>query len=86
MLFKLLALPVSGPLAGVQWIGGKIHETALRTLNDPSEIKRQLAALEAKLEAGEMAEAEFEALEEELLNRLREASRLMRIASGGRQA
>ncbi len=78
MLFKLLMLPVSGPLAGLEWVGAKIHEAALAKLNDPTEIKRQLVALEAKLEAGELAEAEFEALEDELLQRLREASRLMR--------
>jgi hypothetical protein len=78
MLFRLLALPVSVPLAGVQWIGEKVHEQALAALNDPTELKRQLAVLEAKLEAGELAEAEFEALENELLLRLREASRLMR--------
>jgi Gas vesicle protein G len=78
MLFKLLALPVSIPLAGVQWVGEKIHEHALAALNDPSELKRQLAALEAKLESGELAEAEFEALENELLLKLKEASRLMR--------
>jgi Gas vesicle protein G len=80
MLFKLLALPVSLPLDGVQWIGAKIHEQALAALNDPSEIKRQLAALERKLEAGELAEEEFEALENALLLKLREASRLMRKA------
>jgi hypothetical protein len=78
MLFRLLALPVSVPLAGVQWIGEKIHEQALAALNDPSEMKRQLAALEAKLDAGEIGEAEFEALENEILLKLKEASRLMR--------
>jgi Gas vesicle protein G len=83
MLFKLLTLPVSGPLLGVQWVGEKIHETVLAKLNDPTEIKRQLMALEQKLESGEMAEAEFEELEAELLNRLREASRLMRRDGSG---
>jgi hypothetical protein len=78
MLFRLLALPVSVPLAGVQWIGEKIHEQALAALNDPAEMKRQLAALEAKLDAGEIGEAEFEALENEILLKLKEASRLMR--------
>jgi hypothetical protein len=78
MLFKLLSLPVSLPLDGVQWIGAKIHEQALAALNDPTELKRQLSALERKLEAGEIAEEEFEALENELLLRLKEASRLMR--------
>ncbi|MGL4636226.1 MAG: gas vesicle protein GvpG [Beijerinckiaceae bacterium] len=78
MLFSLLMLPVTGPLAGVEWVGKKIHETALAKLNDPSEIKRKLAALEAQLDAGEMGEEEFEALEAELLDRLREASRLLR--------
>jgi hypothetical protein len=82
MLFKLLTLPFAGPLAGVEWIGQKLHETALAKLNDPTEIKRQLAVLEQKLEAGEMAEAEFEALELELLTRLREASKLMRREDG----
>jgi polyhydroxyalkanoate synthesis regulator phasin len=78
MLFKLLSLPITAPLAGVQWIGEKIHETALAELNNPAEIKRKLAALEAKLEAGEMSEAEFEALEDELIQRLKTASQMMR--------
>jgi Gas vesicle protein G len=80
MLFKLLALPITAPLAGVAWVGEKIHETAIKKMNDPTEMKRQLAALERKLEAGELGEAEFEALELEILTRLREASRLMRLA------
>jgi hypothetical protein len=83
MLFSLLMLPVTGPLAGVEWVGKKIHETALAKLNDPSEIKRKLAALEAKLDAGELGEAEFEELEAELLERLREASRFMRQNNSG---
>jgi hypothetical protein len=82
MLFKLLSAPFTGPLNGVVWIGEKVHEAALAKLNDPTELKRQLAALEAKLEAGEMGEEEFEALEMELLTRLREASRLMRRGGG----
>jgi hypothetical protein len=78
MLFKLLALPISAPLAGVAWIGEKIHETALAQLNDPAEIRRKLIALEAKLDAGEIAEAEFEALEDELIQRLKTAATMMR--------
>jgi hypothetical protein len=78
MLFKLLALPISAPLAGVAWIGEKIHETALAQLNDPAEIRRKLIALEAKLDAGEIAEAEFEALEDELIQRLKTAASMMR--------
>jgi hypothetical protein len=80
MLFKLLALPISGPLAGVEWIGKTIHGRALEALNDPTEIKRKLTELERKLDAGELAEDEFEALENELLLRLKEASKLMRRA------
>lgn len=78
MLFKLLALPISAPLAGVAWIGEKIHETALAQLNDPAEIRRKLIALEAKLDAGEIAEDEFEALEDELIQRLKTAATMMR--------
>jgi hypothetical protein len=78
MLFKLLTLPVSGPMAGVEWVAKTIHGRALDALNDPTEIKRKLTELERKLEAGELAEDEFEALENELLLRLKEASRLMR--------
>jgi hypothetical protein len=78
MLFKLLTMPLTAPLSGVQWIGEKIHEAALAQLNDPTEIKRKLAELEAKLDAGEIAEAEFEALEDELIQRLKTASQMMR--------
>jgi predicted kinase len=66
----LLALPVSGPVAGVSWIARKLAETAEAELNDPAAIRRALDRLEARLEAGEIDEAAFEAEEAVLLDRL----------------
>lgn len=75
LLTTLLTLPVTGPVKTAWWIAEKLHEQALNTLNDPAEIKRALVRLEAQLDAGELTEEEFEALELELLTRLRDAKR-----------
>jgi hypothetical protein len=78
MLFKLLSLPVTGPLDAVQWIGAKIHEAAEAQLNDTDAIKRELVALEKRLESGELSEAEFEEIELGLVKRLQEAAKRMK--------
>ena len=39
-------------------------------MNDPTEIKRALAALEQQLDAGSISEQEYELMEMELIERL----------------
>jgi hypothetical protein len=73
LLSSLLALPVSGPLAGLRFIAEKIHEAAIKEAFDPEAIKRELVALEKRLDAGEIDEQTFEREEMALLDRLRDA-------------
>lgn len=73
LLTTLLTFPVSAPAKTAWWIAEKIHEQALATFNDPSEIKRELVRLESLLDAGEIDEETFEELETALLIRLRDA-------------
>lgn len=75
LLSSLLTLPVSGPLAGLRFIAEKLHEAAIKEAFDPEAIKRELFALEARFEAGEIDEPTFESEEMALLERLREARR-----------
>ncbi len=75
LLSTLLTLPVTAPLNTALWIGKKIHEHALETMNDPAEIKRRILALEQQLEAGEISEEAYEEAELALLTRLRDIQR-----------
>lgn len=84
MLFKLLTAPITAPLDTVTWLGKKLADKADEELNDTEELKRQLVALEARLEAGELTEEEFEELELDLVRRLQAASQRMKEAGEGR--
>jgi uncharacterized membrane protein len=86
MLFRILSFPVAGPLRTVAWIGGAIRDAVDSKMNDPTEIKRALAALEQQLDAGTISEQEYEVMELELIERLRGSSQHERPAnatSGG---
>ena len=61
LLSTLLTLPVSGPVKGALWTVGKVVEAAEAEFYDPAAIRRELAALERRLEAGEIDEDAFEA-------------------------
>jgi len=81
MLFKLLTLPISLPLDTVGWIGDKIATAVDQQLYDTDAIKRELEALEERLQNDELTEAEFEDLEIGLIERLREANRRLKAAA-----
>lgn len=81
MLFKLLTAPVTAPINSVTWLSKKIADAAEAQLNDTEALKRQLMALEAKLENGDLTEEEFEELELELVLRLQEANRRLQAAA-----
>ena len=68
----LLTLPLA-PVRGVAWISEQVALEAERELNDETRVRRELAALEMKLDAGEIDEREFEELEDALLERLMRA-------------
>ena len=65
----LLLLPLA-PLRGTIWIAEKLMEYAEQELGDEAMARRLLAEVELAFEAGELSEAEFEAVEDELLERL----------------
>jgi hypothetical protein len=73
ILSTLLTFPASVPLSGVRWISEQIVEAVEAQVYDPASIKRELAMQEARLEAGEITEEEYEELEMVLLLRLKEA-------------
>lgn len=67
MLLRLLTLPVSGPIGGLNWIAEKIVEQADSELNDLENLQKQLLALQLSFDMGEVDEEIFEEQEEELL-------------------
>ncbi len=73
ILSTLLTFPVSGPMKAAQWVVEEIHDLAKREYSDPAFIRKQLAELEAQLEAGALTEDEFEEIELVLLTRLKDA-------------
>jgi Gas vesicle protein G len=69
LISGLLTLPLA-PLRGTIWIAEQLLEQAERELGDETTIRRELAAAELRYESGELSLAEFEALEDDLLERL----------------
>ena len=72
-LFKLLTLPVSGPVSGTTWVLQTLLDQAERQYYDVGSIRQQMADLEAQLRAGQIGDDEFDQKEEALLERLLEA-------------
>lgn len=69
LLTGLLTLPLA-PVRGTIWVAERVLEEAERQLNDPEVVERQIVDAEAAYERGELSEAEFEQIEEELLARV----------------
>jgi hypothetical protein len=65
----LLLLPLA-PLRGTIWIAERLMEYAEEELGDEAMARRLLAEAELAFEAGDLSEAEYEAVEDELLERL----------------
>lgn len=69
LLSGLILLPLA-PLRGTIWIAERLAEYAEEQLDDERAIRRLLLEAEAALEAGDLSEAEFDRIEDELLDRL----------------
>ncbi|MEU0395910.1 gas vesicle protein GvpG [Streptomyces sp. NPDC006208] len=69
LLGEIVLLPAA-PVRGTLWVLRQVAAEAERQYYDPSTVMRELALLERRLEAGEIDEAEFDRLEDELLDRL----------------
>ena len=72
-LINLLTFPVLGPIKGVMWIAEKVVEQADKEVYDEDKLRGLLMELELRFELGEMAEQEYLAAEEVLLERLKVA-------------
>ena len=72
LLSGLLLLPLA-PLRGTLWIAEKLAEQAARELDDETLARRLLVEAELALDRGELTVAEFEQIEDELLERLERA-------------
>jgi hypothetical protein len=72
ILFKLLALPITAPVAGVRYCIEKVVEYADHELNDEEPVREQLLELQIELEDGRVSEDEYVEREAVILARLRE--------------
>ena len=72
ILFKLLALPVTAPAAGIRYCLEKVIEVAEHQMWDEDPVREQLILVNEAYEEGRMPEVEFREQEAELLARLRE--------------
>jgi hypothetical protein len=72
ILFKLLALPVTAPAAGIRYCLEKVLEVAEHQMWDDDPVREQLILVNEAYEEGRMPEAEFREREAELLAPLRE--------------
>lgn len=63
------------PIKGIQWIGEKLRDFADKELFDPDKIQEELMTLQAKLDMGDLSEAEYQQREKDLLQRLNEVQR-----------
>jgi len=72
ILFKLLALPITAPAAGIRFCIEKVVEYAEHELTDEEPVREQLLELQIELEDGRITEEEYVERETVLLARLRE--------------
>ncbi|GAA2617503.1 gas vesicle protein GvpG [Streptomyces tubercidicus] len=66
---QLLTLPLA-PVRGTAWVLDQVLLTAEREYYDPAPVREELAALERQLLDGSIGPDEFDAREDELLDRL----------------
>jgi len=87
LLSNSLFFPVTGPVAGIRWVLGKVQTVAEEELTDDSSVKQELMELQMLLELGEIDDAEYVRREAVLMQRLREVrewrERLGKAVPGG---
>ncbi|MFG2530320.1 gas vesicle protein GvpG [Streptomyces sp. NPDC048516] len=69
LITQILTLPVA-PVRGTVWVLDQVLLTAEREYYDPEPVREELAALEQQLLDGSITSDEFDAREDELLDRL----------------
>jgi hypothetical protein len=73
MISDLITLPVTGPFRFAMWVIRTVAGQAEAELYDEGKIRKELAGLELRYDMGELSEADYEQLEEALMERLRES-------------
>ena len=71
-LTGILLLPLA-PLRGTIWLAERLAEVAEREADSEATFRRLLVEAEIAFESGELTEAEYEQVEDELLERLEQA-------------
>ena len=69
LLTGLLTLPLA-PVRGTIWVAEQVAEQAARELGDETTLRRRLVEAERDYELGLLSHDEYEAIEDELLERL----------------
>ena len=72
LLTGLLLLPLA-PVRGTIWVAEKLAEQAAREQDEGVAVRRLLVEAELALDRGELTVAQFEEIEDELLERLEAA-------------
>jgi hypothetical protein len=75
LITGILTLPLA-PVRGTVWLAEQLAEQARQELDEGRTIRQQLAEAERLHELGELSAEELEAIEDELLERLRLAGGL----------
>ena len=87
LLTNILFFPVTGPVAGIKWVLGKVQQVTEEELTDDAPIREDLMELQMQLEVGDIDERQFVEREAQLMARLREVrewrDRLGKPTSGG---
>jgi hypothetical protein len=87
ILSNVLFFPVTGPVAGIRWVLGKVQTVVEEELTDDSSVKEDLMELQMLLELGDIDDAEYVRREAVLMQRLREVrewrERLGKAMPGG---
>ena len=86
ILFKLLTLPLSAPVAGIKYCMEKVLEVAEHQMWDEEPVREQLILVNESYEEGRMLEAEFREREAELLARMREIREHKKAVSRAQQS
>ena len=69
LIMGLLTLPLA-PVRGAVWVAEQVKEEAERQWSSPAAIQEALNDVEAQRDAGQITDAEADARQEELLERL----------------
>lgn len=69
LLSELLLLPLA-PARFALWTIDRVIEVASKEYHDPTAVRRELAELNRRLDAGSISAEEFDRREDELLDRL----------------